>query len=116
MNDAKVLAQHYFDLSNQRRLTEIERLFTAHSTYSSANAGVLLGAESIMAMQRDFFAKFDSLAWTIHDVQMPAPGVVMFDFTFAGELTSGGQVQKDGLEYVVVHGGKIVHVDVRDKS
>ncbi len=115
MTDEETLAAHYFDLSNQGRLTEIQRLFTAHSTYSSTNAGVLLGADAIMAMQRQFFAGFNSLSWQVHDTKVISPGVVLLDFTFSGEKKSGETIERHGLEYVVVHEGSIVHVEVRDK-
>ena len=116
MNDAIKLAKHYFDLSNQGRLSDIRKLFTDSSTYSSVNTGLYLGADRIMQMQSAFFAGFESLSWTIHSVEEVKPGIVLFDFTFSGKTLDGETLSRDGLEYVVVHDGKIQHIEVKNKD
>ena len=40
MSEAMEIAKHYFELSNQQKLDEIEALFTRSSIYSSENTGV----------------------------------------------------------------------------
>jgi len=113
---AIMTAQRYFDLSNRADLDAIEQLFTASSTYSSASTGVYLGAEDIMRMQRDFFAGFEHLHWAVHSREEIRPGVVQFDFTLTGTAIDGGEIIRHGIEYVIVHAGRVQHVEVRGKN
>jgi hypothetical protein len=113
MAKALDLAQHYFALSNERRLDDIEAMLAPSTTYSSANTGLYLGASPIMAMQRAFFAGFEELGWTAHDVEEVSPGIVRFDFTFEGTTRDGEQIRRDGIEHIVVFEDRIQHVDVR---
>ena len=55
------LATHYFALSNSARLDDIEQLFSNSSTYSSVHAGIYLGGDLTMQMQRNLYASFESL-------------------------------------------------------
>ena len=114
MSEAVQIAKHYFDLSNNGNLEEIEKLFTPSSTYSSSNTGVYLGADQIMEMQRGFFANFETIGWDVHSVEEVKPGVILFDFTFSGKTLAGEEVRRPGLEYVVVYNGKLQHVEVRN--
>jgi hypothetical protein len=116
MSDVLQLATHYFDLSNEGKLADIKNLFTPSSTYSSANSGMYLGVDQIMAMQTDFFAGYETLGWNIHSVEEIKPGVVLFDFTFTGKTQDGKTVSRRGLEYVIVYNGKIQHIEVRNKD
>ncbi|MGI9335246.1 MAG: nuclear transport factor 2 family protein [Gammaproteobacteria bacterium] len=116
MTDAVRLAHHYFDLSNQGKLADIEKLFTPSSTYSSANTGVYLGAEQIMEMQTKFFASFKTMGWVVHSFEEVKPGVVLFDFTFSGTTLDGETIHRPGREYVIVYNGKLQHVEVRNKD
>ena len=115
MSQAVKLAEHYFALSNAGKLDEIEMLFTASSTYSSANTGVFLGAEQIMGMQRAFFSNFKTMGWNVHHIEEARPGVVLIDFTFSVITKDGETINRPGLEYVVVYNGKLQHIDVRNK-
>ena len=116
MTDAVQLAEHYFDLSNKGKLTEIKELFTSSSTYSSANMDVYLGADQIMDMQAKFFAGFDTMGWYVNSVKEVKPGIVLFDFTFTGRTLDGEVVQRSGREYVVIHNRRIQHIEVRKKD
>lgn len=116
MSESIALAKHYFDLSNAGKLDEIETLFTPSSTYSSANAGVYLGVDQIMGMQRKFFASFKEMGWDVHSVEEVQSGVVLFDFTFSGVTNDGEKVHRPGLEYVITYNGKLQHVEVRNKE
>ena len=107
------IAQRYFELSNARRLDDIERLMSPSTTYSSEHTGLYLGAADIMAMQRAFYAGFEQLGWTVHEATEVKPGIVRFDFTFEGVTVDGETVHRDGIEHVVVHDGRIQHVEVR---
>ncbi len=115
MSEAVQLAEHYFTLSNAGKLDEIKTLFTASSTYSSANTGVFLGADQIMDMQRAFFSSFETMGWDVHHIEEIRSGVVFVDFTFSGVTKDGENINRPGLEYVVVYNGKLQHVDVRNK-
>ena len=116
MTDAIQLAKHYFDLSNEGKLTDIKALFTSSSTYSSANMDVYLGADQIMDMQTKFFAGFRTMKWNVNSVKEIKPGIVLFGFTFTGKTLDGEAVQRSGREYVVVYNGKIQHIEVRNKD
>lgn len=116
MTNALALAQRYFELSNTADLESIRSLFTASSTYSSANTGLYLGVDEIMAMQEAFFARFKSLGWTVHSSAEVKPAIALFDFTFAGKTHDGQTVTVSGLEYVVVYNDSIQHVEIHSKE
>ncbi len=116
MTEALRVAKHYFDLSNERKLEEIKKLFTPSSTYSSANTGLYLGADQSMDMQTTFYASFDTMHWEVHRVEEVKPGIVLFDFTFSGSSRDGQTVHRPGWEYVIVYNGKLQHVEVRNKD
>jgi hypothetical protein len=115
MTKALTLGIHYFELSDKANLEKIRNLFTPSSTYSSAYTEVYLGADQIMEMQTEFFAKFESMKWDIHSSKEVGPGVVLFDFTFTGKTLDGENVCRPGLEYVIFFDGKLQHVDVRNR-
>ncbi len=108
-------AQFYFELSNKSNLDTIENLFTETSTYSSQSIGIYLGRDSIMAMQRVFHSNFSSLQWRVNSVEEVKPGITLFNFDFVGETLAGEKVVTSGLEYIIVHQGKIQHIEIRDK-
>ncbi|MBL79729.1 MAG: hypothetical protein CMH70_06840 [Nitrosomonadaceae bacterium] len=116
MTDTVQLAKKYFELSNKGKLTEIKKLFTSSSTYSSANKDIFLGSDQIMDMQTKFFSGFDTLGWNVHNIKEVKPGIVLFDFTFTGITLDGEVVQRSGKEYVIVYNGKIQHVEVSNKD
>jgi N-methylhydantoinase B len=109
-------ALHYFALSNRADLDAIEKMFSESSTYSSAATGVYLGATDIMQMQRDFFARHDTLHWAVNSCEEIRPGVVKFDFTLTGLAADGTGIHRDGIEYVIVQAGQVQHVEVRGKA
>lgn len=110
------LAEHYFDLSNQRKLDEIEALFTTGSTYSSDNQGVFLGPDQIMPMMRGFFASYSSLKWTIEATRELRPGIAEIDFRFEGRDIDGLDSERLGVERIAVHEGRIHHIEVRNRT
>jgi hypothetical protein len=116
VSDALEIAKLYFDLSNKSDFDGIGKLFTETTTYSSQSTGIYLGREDILAMQRAFHGKFTSLHWHVNSVEEVKPGIVLFDYDFAGELPSGEKVASSGLEYVIVHRDKIQHVEIRSKE
>jgi len=116
MTKALETAQHYFDLSNKSDFAQIAKLFTDTTTYSSQTTGVYLGRDDIIAMQRAFHGKFTSLHWKVNSVEEVKPGIVLFDYDFIGELPNGERIESSGLEYVIVAGGKIQHVEIRSKT
>jgi len=114
MSNALTLAQHYFDLSNERNLGAIETLLSSSSTYSSTTTGIYLGVENIMAMQRAFFSNFETMNWLVHKAEEVKTGIVLFDFTFTGKTLTGEKTVFSGQEYVVVFNGKIQHIEVKN--
>ena len=116
MTNALQLAEHYFELSNAGDLKSIRLLFTDCSTYSSSTTGLYLGVDDIMSMQEAFFARFQSLGWTVHSSSEIKPAIALFDFTFTGVTLDGNTVTLNGLEYVVVCNSRIQHVEIRNKD
>lgn len=108
-------AKLYFELSNKSGFSGIEKLFTDSTTYSSQATGVYLGREDILTMQRAFHGKFSSLKWQVNSVEEIKPGIVLFDYDFVGEMPNGEKVKTSGQEYVIIHKGKIQHVEIRNK-
>lgn len=115
MTDPLEIAQKYFALSNKSDMAEIEKMFRSSSTYSSENTGLFLGAKPIMAMQEAFHDSFQKLHWHISSVEEVKPAVIKFDFTFTGTKHNGQEVKLSGVEYVVIHDGKIQHIEIRNK-
>src|SRR5438309_1908167 len=106
-------AQLYFSLSNKSDFVGIEKLFTDTTTYSSQTTGIYLGGTNIVAMQKVFHGKFSSLKWQVNSIEEVKPGIVLFDFDFSGEMPGGQKIESSGLEYVIVHQGKIQHIEIR---
>ncbi len=109
------IAKHYFDLSNKSDFTNIAKLFTDSTTYSSQNTGLYLGKDDIIAMQEAFHGKFTSLNWHVNSVTEVKPGIILFDYNFLAQLPTGEKIKTSGLEYVIVRGGKIQHIEIRNK-
>ena len=114
MTDQLVTAKQYFVLSNESDLDAIAAMFTESSTYSSENTGVYLGREQIMTMMRAFHESFSELHWEVQSTEKVRPGVIKFVFTFVGTKKSGEKVESSGVEYVIVHDGKLQHIEVRN--
>jgi hypothetical protein len=109
------IAKQYFDLSNKSDFENIAELFTDSTTYSSQNTGIYLGADSIIEMQKQFHGQFSSLHWQVNSVEEVKPNIVCFDYTFIGTKLNDELVKSSGIEYVIVKGGKIIHVEIRNK-
>lgn len=110
------IARLYFSLSNKSDFESIAKLFTDTTTYSSQNTGIYLGADNIIAMQKNFHEGFQKLHWRVNSVEETKPGVVLFDYDFEAMTKSGEVVNSSGLEYVIVFKDKIQHIEVKSKS
>lgn len=115
MSDTIELAKKYFEVSNQSDMKAIRSMMTASTTSSSPNTGVFLGVDNIIKMQEEYHGSFDWLNWEVLEVEERAPGVVWFDFHFTGKKKDGGEVSFLGEEYVIIHEGKIVHLEIKTK-
>ena len=109
------IAQHYFELSNKSDFNGIAKLFTDSTTYSSQNTGLFLGRDDIIAMQKAFHSRLSSLRWHVNSVEELKPGIILFDFDLLSEMPGGKKLKSSGLEYIIVHDGKIQHIEVRNK-
>ena len=116
MSTAIEVAQEYFARSNARDLTALEGMISDSTTYSSVHTDVYLGRKQIMEMKRTFYGSFVELHWDVHTVEEVRPGVLLFDFTFHGTKNDGEVVERPGLEYVIVHEGKLQHIEVRNRQ
>ena len=109
------IASLYFDLSNKSDFANIAKLFTNSTTYSSQNTGIYLGANAIIEMQKQFHRQFSVLNWKVNSIEEVKSGVVCLDYTFTGTKLDGGQIESSGIEYVIVQGGKILHIEIKNK-
>ncbi len=109
------LARLYFDLSNRSDLAAIRKFMTDGTTFSAEGRGIFLGVDSIMDMQAAFHGQFEALHWDVSDVEEVKPGIVRFEFVFSARAKSGEEVRRSGIEHVVVHDGKLRHIEVRDR-
>jgi hypothetical protein len=116
MTEPLEIAKRYFDLSNKSDFDEIGKLFTETTTYSSQTAGVYLGRENILAMQRAFHGKFTSIHWQVNSVEEVKPSIILFDYDFVGELPNGEKVESSGLEYVIIYQARIQHIEIRNRA
>lgn len=114
-SEALNIARRYFELSNARKLDEVETLFTDTAAYISANTGSFTGKREIMEMMRAFFAGFQKLHWDIQSEEEIDSNTARFDFTLTGLKSDGEKVKRKGLESITVIDGKIERVEIRNK-
>lgn len=112
----QLIAEEYFKLSNLSDFDSIAKLFTNHTTYSSQNTGLFLGSEDILKMQKEFHEKFIKHNWKVNSVREVRPGIILFDYDFEAEDKSGAKLKLEGLEYVIIQDGKIIHIEIRNKA
>lgn len=112
---ATEVTQLYFDLSNERNLERIFMLFAEDATYSSDNTGLYFGIASIKEMVAGFYDNFPSLHWEIHKLEQTSPNIAEVSFTLTATDKDGHDITRPGIERVVVVGGKIRHVEVRNR-
>jgi hypothetical protein len=115
-SEAIQIAKLYFELSNKSNITEIAKLMTENTTYSSVHQGVFLGNNQIIKMQTAFHGSFDFLKWKILEIDEIRPGVVYINFTMNAQRVSGDLLEIHDDEYVVVKDGKLQHIEVRNKQ
>ena len=109
------VAERYFELSNESDFDGIAKFLTDRTTYSSQNTGIYFGSDNIIAMQKPFHAKFKYLNWQIDQIQELKPGIIQMDYTFEAELPDGQKIESEGTETVVVSGGQILHIEIRNR-
>ena len=109
------VTQRYFDLSNQRNLTEIFALFAEDATYSSDNTGLYFGLPAIREMVTAFYESFPYLHWEIHAMQESSSHIAEVEFTLTARDHEGSEIIRPGIERVVVADGLIRHVEVRNR-
>ncbi len=106
--------QHYFDLSNNRDLEKVFKLFALDATYSSDNTGLYFGISDIRNMMQKFFDHYPELHWEIHSIQETTPQIVELNFTLRGTDTRGEKIIRPGIERIVVVSEQLRHVEVRN--
>jgi hypothetical protein len=109
------IAKKYFELSNESNFDAMQNLFTDTTTYSSQATGIYLGAEQIIAMQKNFHGKYGSLNWKVNSIEEVKPGIVLFDYDFTAVDGRNNKTSSSGFEYVIVKDGKIQHIEIRNK-
>ena len=106
--------QHYFDLSNNRDLEKVFKLFALDATYSSDNTGLYFGISDIRDMMQNFFDRYPELHWEIHSIQETTPQIIELDFTLRGTDTRGEKIIRPGIERIVVVSEQLRHIEVRN--
>ena len=107
------LAKHYFDMSNECDFDGIKSVFTESSTYCSGTGELFVGVKDILVMQRAYHGSFKTLNWQVNHADEIKPGIIVIDFEFQGKSLAEENVEYSGTEYIIVHDGKIQHIDVR---
>lgn len=115
MTDTIRVAREYFEVSNESDMEKIALLLTPSTTYSSVRQGVFLGVKQIIEMQTAFHTSFDHLNWEIKAIDEIRPGVALIDFVMRAQREGEEMLEIPGDEYVIVHEGKIQHIEVRNK-
>ena len=113
--DSKEVAKKYFDLSNDSNFSEIAKLFTDTTVYTSQNTGEYIGADDIITMQKAFHGKFIKLNWTVNSINEINRSVYLFDYSFKGVKKDGDEMTSNGLEYITVKNKKIERVEIINK-
>ena len=67
-------------------------------------------------MQKAFHGQFSSKDWAINSIEETKPNVVVVDYDFAGKKLNGETVNSSGIETIVLKNGKIVRIEIRNKS
>lgn len=106
--------QHYFDLSNNRDMEKVFKLFAFDATYSSDNTGLYFGISDIRDMMQKFFDHYPELHWEIHSIQETTPQIIELDFTLRGTDTRGDKIVRPGIERIVVVSEQLRHIEVRN--
>ena len=106
--------QHYFDLSNNRDLEKVFKLFALEATYSSDNTGLHFGISDIRDMMQNFFDNYPKLHWEIHSIQETTSQIVELNFTLRGTDTQGEKIIRPGIERIVVVDEHLRHIEVRN--
>ena len=112
---AGAIASAYFALSNARDLESIFAMFAADATYSSDNTGLYFGIQDIRKMMTAFFEAYPSLHWEVHSRTALSDHIVEIQFTLKARNSANEELVRPGTERIVVSGGKIAHVEVRNR-
>jgi hypothetical protein len=67
-----------------------------------------------MEMLRNFYGEQISLNWEIKTSTEVRPGVVFLEYTFSGTTVHGKSTEQAGTAYIIVHGEKVQHVEMRN--
>ena len=106
------IAENYFKLSNESNLDEIYTMLHKSSTFCSSSFDIFVGADEIIKMQRLYHGSFNHLEWIVKKVTEIKPSVVKFDFDFLATDKKENKIRFSGIEYVVILGDKIQHIQV----
>lgn len=110
--DEEAIVQKYFEYSNNANFEGIASLLHAEIMYASSATGTYSGIEPVLAMQKNFFAKFSSLRWHIEQISTNDCAIVV-TFLFQGTYTDGTAIEKRGIEKLNIQHGKIVQIEIQ---
>ena len=115
-NNILEIAQKYFDLSNNRELTQIPELFCNDVIYSSDNTGIYFGKDNIMEMMNTFFSKYKFLEWKIESIKEIKNITVEIYFTLRMVDFDENEIEKKGVERLIIINDLIKYIEVRNIS
>jgi hypothetical protein len=115
-NDTIAIAKRYFELSNNRELNSIPKLFCNEIIYSSDNTGVYFGKDNVMQMMDTFFSKFKFLNWKINSIELIKDLTVEIYFILKTVDNEGNEFEKKGIERLIIYDHLIKYIEVRNIS
>jgi hypothetical protein len=110
------IAQRYFDLSNDSNFGGIQELLSESVSYRSPTTGEFYDRDSVLAMQKDFHNKFETLNWHINSIKSTAPDQVVVDYNFEAKAKDDSVTKSTGLEYITVKNGRVTAIEIRAKK
>ncbi len=109
------LVTHYFDLSNKGDLEEIEKILYDNIVYSSENVWVHFWKENVLNMKKNFFWKFESIAWWDLEIIEIKNNIFEIDFVLDAVFLDWEKLNKLWKETVIVKDWRIYFIEVKNK-
>ena len=113
-NNEIEIAQKYFELANNRDLKTIPNVLDTKIIYTSDTTGIYFGINDTMEMMSTFFDKFKYLNWKIESIELIKDSVIEIYFTLTMIGEDDVQIEKKGVERLVVDLGLIKYIEVRN--
>lgn len=107
-----LIAERYFNYSNDSNMAAIKALLAENSTYYSSYLGFFVGREDIIAMQTHFHLQYQTVQWDIITLREININVMEITFHFEGLLQNDQVEKRKNNEHILVKDGVIQHIAV----